>query len=293
VRQKIKTIAIDYFAINLGLMIAAIGIGLFLVPAQIAAGGVSGIATIIYHYAKFPVGMTMLILNIPLFLLGLKVFGRAYGAKTLFGTVMMSVYIDLFRAFIDPSKLIDFTKGGNMVLAPIFGGIILGIGLGIVMKFGGSTGGTDILAMTLQKYLKIPMGYAMMSIDVIVLITAATVFGLEKGLYAIIGLFTIGTMINKVFEGISYSKLVYIISDEYEEIREMILVDLTSGGTAINGEGLYTNEDKRLIMTVMRNKEIHELNTRVHEIDPKAFVIVSEVYEVLGEGFKELNKNNG
>lgn len=290
-KRRLKNIAKDYFFINIGLVIGAVGIRVFLVPGKIAAGGVSGIATILYHLFGTQVGFAMLLMNIPLFILGLKVFGKSYGFKTLYGTIMLSVFIDAIGYLIpNVDTLIDYTRGGNMMLAPIFGGVITGIGIGLIMKFGGSTGGTDILAQVINKFLHIPIGYGIMIVDFFVILGAAKFFGLEEALYALLSLYATAIFIDKVIEGVSYSKMVYIISDEYEKIREVILEDLSRGGTGISANGLYTNESKKMIMTVIHNKEIHELTEYIKEIDKNAFVIVSEVYEVFGEGFTPIEK---
>jgi len=289
VKKRIKTLAIDYFVINIGLIVASIGIGLFIVPAKLVSGGVTGIATILYYTLNISVGMSMLFINIPLFLLGVKTFGREYGAKTLFGIIMLSVYVDLVRSIIGVDNIIDFTKGSNFLLAPLFGGILLGSGLGLILKFGGSTGGTDIIAQIVHKITKIPLGYCMMLNDTIILVSGIAIFGIEKGLYAIITMFTMNVVINKIFEGMGHTKMVYIISDKYEEIRDIILVDLNKGGTAITAKGLYTNNEKSMIMTVLAKKEIRDLQIFTKEIDPNAFIIISDVHEVLGEGFTPLN----
>ena len=289
--RKYGSLLLDYLVINFGALITAVGIGLFLAPSKIAAGGVSGIAIIFYHMFGFNIGITMLLLNIPLYLAGMKVFGKIYGFKTFFGTVMLSFYIDLLRTLIpNTDKLIDFSVGGNMVLGAIFGGVIAGIGLGFIMKFGGSTGGTDIIAQMLHKFIHIPVGYALMTVDILVLISASLIFGLEKGLYAVLTLYTTGILINKVFEGISYSKMVYIISDKHQEIKDVIISEINRGGTYLSGKGLYTDMDRNVIITVLKAREIYELKLWVKDIDPNAFVIISEVYEVLGEGFSPFNK---
>jgi len=288
-KRKAKTLIIDYFVINLGLIIAAIGISLFIVPAKIVSGGVTGIATILFYTFNLSVGTSMLLINIPLFLVGVKTFGKEYGAKTLFGIIMLSFYIDLFIKFVGIDNVIDFTKGSNFLLAPLFGGILLGIGLGLVLKFGGSTGGTDIIAQIVNKITKIPMGYCMMINDTIIIVSGIAFFGIEKGLYAVIAMFTTNVVINKIFEGAGYTKMVYIISDEYELIRNIILKDIKKGGTAISAKGLYTDKNKSMIMTVLKNKEIRDLQALIKRADPNAFVIISEVHQVLGEGFKPLD----
>jgi len=288
-KRRLKNILMDYFMVNLGTILTAAGIALFLAPAKIASGGVSGVSIIINYLTGFPVGMVMLAINVPIFLLGLKVFGKAYGFKTFFGTVMLSVYVDLITYLVpDVNLLIDFSKGSNYLLAPIYGGVLVGGGIGLIMKFGGSTGGTDIIAQILHKYTKISVGNAMMAVDLIVLSSAAMIFGFEKALYAIIALYTLGIIINKVLEGVSHSKMVYIISDHFEEIKGIVLNDLGRGGNAIRADGLYTNQERKMIMTVVGNKDIHVLTELIKEVDSKAFVIISEVYEVLGEGFSPM-----
>lgn len=288
-KRRLKNILMDYFMVNLGTFITAAGIALFLAPAKIASGGVSGISIIINYLTGLPIGMIMLAINIPIFLAGLKIFGKAYGFKTFFGTVMLSVYVDMIGWLIpNVDMLIDFNKGANYLLAPIYGGLLIGSGIGLIMKFGGSTGGTDIIAQILHKYTKVPVGHAMMGVDFIVLSSAALIFGFEKALYAIIALYTMGVVINKILEGVSHSKMVYIISDHYEEIRNVVLNDIGRGGNCIHAEGLYTNQERKMVMTVIGNKDIHVLTELVKEIDNKAFVIISEVYEVLGEGFSPM-----
>ncbi|MBN1467253.1 MAG: YitT family protein [Fusobacteriaceae bacterium] len=290
-KREIKSIAFDYLIITLGLIIAAAGIRVFLVPAKIAAGGVSGISVILYHKFKIQVGWSMLVMNIPLFLLGLKNFGKGYGLKTLYGTVALSFFVEIIDyLFPHIDTLIDYSKGGNMLLAPIYGGVVTGLGIGLVMKYGGSTGGTDIVAQVLSKYTKIPTGYAMMTVDSLVIISATFVFGWEAALYAIICLYATGIFIHKTLEGVSYTKMVLIISDEYDRIKDMILNDIERGGTGISANGLYTNNEKRMILTVLDSKEIHELREFIKVIDSKAFVIVTDIHEVYGEGFTPINK---
>lgn len=288
---KIKDRVVDYIVITIGLIIAAIGIKLFLVPGKIASGGVSGIAIILHHKFGFKVGLSMLIMNIPLFLIGLKIFGRGYGIKTLYGTVFLSFFIDSMDYIIpNINTLVDYTKGGNMLLAPIFGGVITGAGIGIVMKYGGSTGGTDIIAQIISKFTRIPTGYSMMMVDFCVIISATIVFGWEAALYAIICLYTTGVFIDKTLDGASYLKMVFIISDEYEKIKNIVLHDIERGGTGISANGLYTNNEKKMILTVLKAKEIHELKDFIKHVDKNAFIIVTDVHEVYGEGFTPIQK---
>ena len=290
-KREIKSIITDYALITLGLVIAAIGIRAFLVPGKIASGGVSGIAIILYYKFGFKVGLSMLIMNIPLFLMGIRNFGKGYGLKTLYGTIFLSFYVDMIEYIIpNIDKVIDYTKGGNMLLAPIYGGVITGFGIGLVMKYGGSTGGTDIVAQILNKFTKIPTGYAMMMVDFLVIVGATIVFGWEAALYAIICLYATGIFIDKTLDGVSYSKMVLIISDEYDKIKDMILYDIERGGTGISANGLYTNNEKKMILTVLATKEIHGLKEFIKVIDKNAFIIVTDVHEVYGEGFTPIHK---
>lgn len=290
-KREIKSVALDYIFITIGLIIAAIGIRVFLVPGKIAAGGVSGISIILHHKFGFKVGMSMLLMNIPLFIIGIKSFGKGYGLKTLYGTILLSVFVDSIEYVLpNVDKLIDYSKGGNLLLAPIYGGVITGFGIGLVMKYGGSTGGTDIVAQVLNKFTKIPTGYAMMMVDFCVIIAATIVFGWEAALYALICLYATGIFIDKTLEGVSYSKMVLIISDEYDKIKEMILFDIERGGTGIAANGLYTDNEKKMILTVLATKEIHELKEFIKAIDKNAFIIVTDVHEVYGEGFTPIHK---
>lgn len=290
-KREIKSIVLDYIFITIGLIISSIGIRAFLVPGKIAAGGVSGASIILHHVFGWKVGMSMLLMNIPLFIIGIKSFGKGYGLKTLYGTLFLSLFIDLIEyVFPNIDKFIDYSKGGNLLLAPVYGGVITGFGIGLVMKYGGSTGGTDIVAQVLNKLTKIPTGYAMMMVDSCVIIAATIIFGWEASLYAIICLYTTGIFIDKTLEGISYSKMVLIISDKYDQIKDMILYDIERGGTGIAANGLYTNNEKKMILTVLANKEIHELKEFIKAIDHNAFIIVTDVHEVYGDGFTPIQK---
>ncbi len=282
-KEKLKSVIVDNIFINLGLIMLAVSLVIFLIPAKIAPGGVSGIATIVYYKFHITPGVTMLILNIPIFIAGIFSFGKSYGVKTLYSMVALSLYTD-FIGFLFGFKGIT----SNILLSSLYGGILAGMGVGIVMYFGGSTGGTDIVAQILNKYSKIPIGYSLMVVDAFVLCSAAVVFGAEPALYAIIALFSTGKMIDMVLKGINHTKVAYIISDKYSEIRELILYDINRGGTSLNASGLFTQNEKKVIMTVIKNREIHDLRESIKTIDPDAFIIITDAHEVLGEGFKKI-----
>ncbi|MGM0508907.1 MAG: YitT family protein [Fusobacteriota bacterium] len=283
--MKHKTKIGEYILINFGLIILALGLVLFLIPGKIAAGGVSGLATVVYNVWGFPPGIFMFLCNIPLFIIGFKIFGKSYGFKTFYGSLMVSVYTVFFSRTIGLEGVTN-----NTLLAALYGGIFAGIGVGVLMKLGGSTGGTDIIAQIIHKYLKIQIGYAMITVDSFVLGTAAFVFGFEPALYAVISLYASGRVINLIFNGMDYSRVAYIITDKHEEVKQLILEELQHGGTVIPSKGLYTNDDKNIIMTVVRNRSIFRLKDRIENIDENAFMIITEAHEVLGEGFKPLVK---
>jgi len=272
----------DYLWVTAGSLITALGLVLFLVPNQIAAGGVSGLATVIYYVFHWPVGMTMLLINIPLFLLGLKELGMRFGLKTLYGTIMLSVFTDL----IDPLLGVP---SNDPLLSSIYGGAAAGLGLGIVFRAGGTTGGTDLAAQLFRKWFKISSGQGLLIIDALVIITAAIVFSVELALYALVGLFLTSRVIDLVQEGAGYTKAALIISDRNEIIADAILQRLDRGATYLCGRGAYTGQEKDILMCVVSRTEISKLKALVTEVDVKAFVIVTDAHEVLGEGFKEIN----
>ncbi len=190
---------LDFLFINVGLLLTAFSIIVFLVPGKLAAGGISGVATIIWHLFNIPIGTMMLLINIPLFFMGIRVFGRGYGAKSIYGIIMLSVYLYLLEniSWFTPLQRI---AEDNLLIATVYGGVIGGVGMGMVLSLGSNTGGTDILAQVLNKYFKIPLGTSLIVVDILIIISSAVTFGLEVMLYACICLYLTGKMIN-VIEG--------------------------------------------------------------------------------------------
>ncbi len=269
----------DYLIITLGSLITAISINMLLVPNKIAPGGVSGAATVLYYLFQFPVGTTMLVLNIPLFILGIRYLGGTFGVKTLFSTVILSVIIDLttFLPVITEDPL----------LASLYGGAIMGAGLGLVFRSGATTGGTDLAAKIVHKFVPfLSLGQILLFIDFVVIVFAAAVFkNYDLALYAIVTLFVASKLIDGILEGVNFAKAVFIISTKAEHIAEKVLKDLDRGVTGLNGTGMYTGENKTVLMCVLARREIPVLKSIVKEIDKDAFVILTDVREVLGEGF--------
>lgn len=284
--EKIIKIFVEYLGITIGCAIMAISINLFSAPNKIAPGGISGLATVIYYVTKLPIGITMLIFNLPLFILSIKILGKSASTKTLYGTIVLSVFIDyVFESF-------SFTK--DLLLASLFGGIVLGIGLGLVFRFGGTTGGTELAAAIINKIIpQFTIGSILMVIDFIVVIVAGIVFEQpEITLYSVISLYVSIKMLDFIQEGLGYAKAFYIISDYSEEISNQILQELDRGVTALQGQGMYTKEERKVLLVVVHRSQMNKLKEIVHKIDSKAFVILGEVHEVLGEGFKEYIKNS-
>ena len=277
----VKRFVLGYGGVLVGVIIAAAGVSYFLIPAKIAAGGVSGLATVIYYLMRLPVGVTMLLLNIPLFPLSWKIIGPVFGAKTLFGTLAMSVFVDLFNQIAVPMT-------EDLLLAAIYGGVLSGIGLGIAFRAGGSTGGTDMAAQLVARFFPTSVGQALLIVDGMVIVLAGIAFGLELAMYALIAVFITTKTVDVVQEGPNYAKACLIISDHPEPIGESIMQRLERGVTMLDGRGMYTKYDKEVLLVIVSRMEIAAVKSIVAEVDRKAFVIIYDVHEVLGEGFRGL-----
>lgn len=276
-----RRIVLGFGGVLLGVAITAVGVSFFLIPAKVAAGGVSGLATVVYHLAGFPAGVTMLLLNVPLFFLSWRVLGSMFGARTLFGTVALSVFVDLFNRWAVP-----ITE--DLLLAAIYGGVLSGIGLGIAFRCGGSTGGTDMAAQLLARFFPTSVGQALLFVDGAVILLAGAVFGLELAMYALIAVFLTTKTIDLVQEGQNYAKACLIISDHPEPIGQAIMEKLERGVTSLEGRGMYTRHGKEVLLVIVSRMEIAAIKRIVAEVDAKAFVVIYDVHEVLGEGFRRL-----
>jgi uncharacterized membrane-anchored protein YitT (DUF2179 family) len=277
----------DYFWMTLGILITAFALDTFLIPNRIAAGGVSGLATIILYSLKdaglpvVPVGVQMLLMNAVLLVIGIRARGWRYGAKTLYGAVGLSLAIDLMAPFVHALATND------PLLAVLWGGALSGIGMGMVFRVGGNTGGTDIVAQLLTKKINLGVGQLMLLLDAGVLLIAALKFGPELALYGAVAVFVTTTTIDVVQEGLSTEKAAFIFSKMNEQIGAAILTELGRGATAFAARGMYTGEDRDVIFCVVSRRELDDLKNIVHALDPDAFVVISDVHEALGEGFKE------
>ncbi len=290
--ENLMRVVSNYFLITLGSLITALGLVLFLTPSQIAAGGVSGLAIIAYHWFGWDPGIIILILSIPIFGLGVMVFGHRFGLKSLWGTIALSVSVMLLGQFLGYEGILTSGDKTDILLAALFGGSLTGLGLGITMKGGANTGGTDIIAQIINHYTRISLGSSLYIVDGIIVLIAAMTFSIEQGLFAVITLFTTGQFINTITSGANYAKMAYIISDKYQEIRDVLTFDCGLGGTMVDSHGMFKNDDKQMIMMVVRNRKVSQVTSIVRKMDPNAFMIITSAQEVLGEGFIPIDPKN-
>ncbi len=283
---------IDYSYIIIGSAITALGIVLFLNPAMLAPGGVSGIATILFHTIGLDLGLTILVLTIPIFLIGAKLFGKQYGVKTLLGSVLLSVFTSIWASVFGDAGLLDYSKDISIWLSALYGGVITGLGMGLVMKSGSNTGGTDIIAQIIARYTSLSLGTALFIVDGVIIAVSAIFFSIENALYAIVVAYITTVVVNKIVlsMGTNYAKTVFIISEKTDEIGEYIINTLERGATILDAKGFYTKESRPMIMTVIPNQDISKLTRAVHQSDPKAFLIIHEAFHVLGEGYTPIEK---
>ena len=279
---------IDYSYIIIGSAITALGIVLFLNPAMLAPGGVSGIATILFHTIGLDLGLTILVLTIPIFLIGAKLFGKQYGVKTLLGSVLLSVFTSIWASVFGDAGLLDYSKDISIWLSALYGGVITGLGMGLVMKSGSNTGGTDIIAQIIARYTSLSLGTALFIVDGVIIAVSAIFFSIENALYAIVVAYITTVVVNKIVlsMGTNYAKTVFIISEK----TEYIINTLERGATILDAKGFYTKESRPMIMTVIPNQDISKLTRAVHQSDPKAFLIIHEAFHVLGEGYTPIEK---
>ena len=275
--QKIK----EYLLTTLGIALTAIALEYFFFPCDIAAGGVSGIGLVINKLLGLDTSMVVLVLNIVLFILAFVVLGKSFGGKSIYATIMLSVFMWIIEKFFTPGVLTE-----NMFLASFFGSIILGMGAAIVFHQGASTGGTSIIAAIISKFTPIGIGISVLLTDSFVCILAISVFGVDKGLFGFFSVILIGLIIDKFIDGFNTCKQVFIITSKEKEIVNHIIKNIDRGCTVLNGNGGYTGSDVKIIYTVLNSNQFIALKKHVKEIDPAAFLTVNDSTEVLGEGFK-------
>ena len=280
-REKIKKIIIEFLGTIVGSAVMAFGVSSFLLPNQLSSGGFSGVATITYYLLNIPMGLMIMILNVPLFILAGYKIGREFFIKSLIGTVSLSVFIDIFDRY--PAVTTD------RFLACIYGGAIIGIGTAIILWVGASTGGTELIANIIKVYNPyISMSSYLALIDIIIIALNVIFFKhIEIGLYSAIAIYLYGQMIDIIFEGVYYTKLMFIISDRNEEIAKEITTDVKRGVTGLYGKGMFKEKDKLVLICAASRGDISKIKDIAKKIDGKCFIIIANAREVLGKGFKE------
>ena len=273
----------DILIITLGSICYSVSIVNFLEPNHISPGGVSGLATIIHYVAEFlPTGLMILVLNIPLLILGLVFIGVKFISKTIVATVISALCVDAVTA------IYPYVPTTDRTLAAIYGGLLLGAGIGLIMMRGATTGGTDIAAKLINR--KIPtvtMGRGILMMDAIVVIITAAVYGdPESALYTVIALFVSSKVIDILLYGTDHGKILYIVSEHHREIADEIINTIDRGVTFLPATGAYTNREHTMIMCAVRSAQVVKVRSLIRRIDPKAFVMVAEAGAILGEGFE-------
>lgn len=301
-----KTELKEYLAIAIGAIIMALGIGVFLVDAKVVPGGISGIGMAIYYLTDgvIPIGVSVWLLNVPLYIWGVKVLGKRFGIRTFYGFSVNAFFIDFFRGDIpgfrfirlQDSPTIQNLMENDFLFLILIGAALLGIGLGIVFKYKGTTGGTDIIVAIIHKKYQTKQGMLMLITDIVVIIFAGIIIEYKSlpidkptfllVLYALFLGVVSARIIDIIMDGFDYARQAYIVSDKNHEIAQKIMSDLSRGATAIKTRGLYKDIDREMITTVVTLKELGKLTDIIKKIDPDAFVVIHNVHEVLGEGFR-------
>ena len=277
IKEQLK----ELIMIILGCLIMALGTAFFLLPNQLSSGGFAGITTITYYLFNLPMGTVMILLNIPLFIIALIKLGKRFFVKAIIGTGMLSMFLNLFEG--------ANALTSDRLLASIYGGIIIGIGTAIILRTNASTGGSELLGNIIVKFKPTARTSNMIIlIDTIVVALNVIFFKeIEVGLYSAIVIYLVGQMIDIIFEGTNFTKMIFIVSDKHKEISEKIGKDIERGSTGIYARGMYREEDRMLLWCVASRREIAQIRKIATKIDQKAFIVISNAREVYGKGFKK------
>ena len=280
-KNEVKSFFITSVGLIVGSFIMACSTAFFLLPNKLSTGGFSGLSTIAYYLFHVPVGTAMIILNIPLFFIAFFRVGKKFILKSVAGTFFLSIFINVLERF--PAVTTD------KFLACIYGGIIMGIGTAIILKVSGSTGGSDLLSYVVRSFNdKFRSGDLIIAIDTFIIVISIIVFKeIEIGLYSAIAIYLMGKMIDIVFEGVNFTKVMFIVSDKYEEIARIVGEDVRRGSTAIYAKGMHSNEDKMMLFCVGGRSEIIRIKQIATAIDNKAFIVIFNAREAVGKGFEK------
>ncbi len=284
-----------YATLFLGSMVIATGYTFFMTPYKIVPGGIYGISTILHYQLGFPIGMAALCFNLPLSLWGIKVLGKQFGLKTFICFLWVAMFADgmpwLLKVCGHPHPYDPFQLQDEVLLASIFGGVVIGIGAGLILKTRSSSGGTDVLSSILNKLTRKPIGMLQMTIDSLIVLCGLLVFQDWKvPFYSWLTIFLMGKVIDIVIQGYSNDKTFFIVSEKTEEIREYILKEMHRGGSIVPVNGMYNRTEKEMIMTVVHRREVVTLQRAILKIDPKAFTTILDAKEIIGQGFKKIDE---
>lgn len=274
----------EYLFITIGIALTAIALEYFFFPNDIASGGVSGIGLVVNSVTGISVSIVVFILNILLFMLAFFVLGKSFGGKSIYATIMLSVFMYIIETFFTPGILTD-----NMFLASFFGAGLLAMGSALVFQEGASTGGTSIIAAIINKFTPLGIGTGVLITDSIVCLMAIGAFGVDKGLFGFFSVIMIGTLIDKFIDGFNTCKQVFIITNKEKLVLDYVTKEINRGCTVLNGQGGFTGSDVKVIYTVLDTKQFITLKKFIKEENPEAFITVNDSAEVLGEGFKAYN----
>lgn len=273
--------------ILIGTAIYAFGLHYFVLPNQLMEGGVTGIAVLLNYAAGWPLSISTLLLNIPLFFLGWKALGRGQMIYTLVGVVSLSCFLALMEQLIGLEWLVPFQSTNDYMLAALYAGVTLGTGLGIVFRFGGTTGGVDIVARILTRSKGISMGQIILTLDAVIIGVSILYISVEKVLYTLVTVFIASKLIDFIQDGAYAAKAFSIITERGGVMSKQITNELDRGVTLIPAKGAFSGQQKEVVYCVVQRQEIRRLKTIVRKIDPRAFIVINEVHDVFGEGFKE------
>ena len=269
-----------YGQIVAGCLIGGAAYPTFLVPNNIAPGGLTGVATILNYLFQVPVGVTSLMMNIPLFIIGWKAMGRVFVFRSLVATLLFSLFIDLLK--LQPVTM-------DPLLGTLFGGVLLGLGLGLILRGGATTGGTDMVArMVHKRFSFITVGAFLMMIDCVVVLAAGIFISATDALYALISIFISSKVLDMVLAGLSGNKACFVISDAYDRVTKRVMVEMNRGATLLSAKGAYTGQERPVVLCVASRVEVARIKDIVREEDENAFMFITEAHEALGEGFSRL-----
>ncbi len=283
-KRKILKSTVDFFMMAIGSFLYALSVTVIIDANMLSAGGVTGISTLIHHFTNLPTGLLLFIINIPILILGFVKLGGKFIVKTALATVLVSISLEITERFIPTYKT-------DNILAAIFGGIIMGLGLSLVFMRGGTTGGVDIIAKVInRRFRHLTVGRVLLTMDgLVILLTAFAYRNIETALYSVIAIFVSSKVMDTVLYGSDKGKIIYIVTSSPEEISKQIIERVGRGVTMLNARGAYTGKERQMLMCTVRLNEVSAVYSVVDELDKNAFIVVGEAGEIIGEGFKSIN----